>query len=82
MRTELPELPVPTVTQRVLVIENDPALAQEILQAAFRTDVRPLAAEARRRNGAALAPLAAYRAIGYRDARIVERGRSTVATGL
>ena len=33
---------------------NDPALAQEILQAAFRTDVRPLAAEARRRNGAAL----------------------------
>jgi L-rhamnose isomerase/sugar isomerase len=46
----------------------------------FRTDVRPLAAEARRRNGAALAPLAAYRAIGYRDARIVERGRSTVAT--
>jgi L-rhamnose isomerase/sugar isomerase len=61
---------------------NDPALAQEILQAAFRTDVRPLAAEARRRNGAALAPLAAYRAIGYRDARIAERGRSTVATGL
>ena len=62
--------------------DNDPALAQEILQAAFRTDVRPLAAEARRRNGAALAPLAAYRAIGYRDARIAERGRSTVATGL
>jgi L-rhamnose isomerase/sugar isomerase len=61
---------------------NDPALAQELLQAAFRTDVRPLAAEARRRNGAALAPLAAYRAIGYRDARIAERGRSTVATGL
>jgi L-rhamnose isomerase/sugar isomerase len=61
---------------------NDPALAQEILQAAFRTDVRPFAAEARRRNGAALAPLAAYRAIGYRDARIAERGRSTVATGL
>ena len=48
---------------------NDPALAQEILQAAFRTDVRPLVAEARRRNGAALAPLAAYRALGYRDAR-------------
>jgi L-rhamnose isomerase len=44
------------------------------------TDVRPLAAEARRRNGAALAPLAAYRAIGYRDARVVERGRGIVAT--
>ncbi len=61
---------------------NDPALAQELLQAAFRTDVRPLAAEARRRNGAALAPLAAFRATGYRAARIAERGRSTVATGL
>jgi L-rhamnose isomerase / sugar isomerase len=39
-------------------------------------------AEARRRDGAALAPLAAYRATGYREARIAERGRSSVATGL
>ena len=62
--------------------DNDPALAQEVLQAAFRTDTRPLVAEARRRNGAALAPLAAYRSIGYREARIAERGRVTVATGL
>jgi L-rhamnose isomerase/sugar isomerase len=62
--------------------DNDPALAQEALQAAFRTDVRPLVAEARRRDGAALAPLAAYRATGYREARIAERGRSSVATGL
>jgi L-rhamnose isomerase/sugar isomerase len=61
---------------------NDPALAQELLQAAFRTDARPLLAEARRRNGAAIAPLAAYRSIGYRGARIAERGRNTVATGL
>jgi L-rhamnose isomerase/sugar isomerase len=61
---------------------NDPALAQELLQAAFRTDARPLLAEARRRNGAAIAPLAAFRAIGYRSARIAERGRTTVATGL
>jgi L-rhamnose isomerase / sugar isomerase len=61
---------------------NDPALAQEVLQAAFRTDARPLLAEARRRSGAAIAPLAAYRALGYRDARIAERGRNTVATGL
>ena len=37
---------------------NDPALAAEILHRAFRTDVRPLVAEARRRNGAALDPLA------------------------
>jgi L-rhamnose isomerase/sugar isomerase len=61
---------------------NDPALAAEILHRAFRTDVRPLVAEARRRNGAALEPLAAYRAAGYRAAMIAERGRSAVATGL
>ena len=61
---------------------NDPALGQEVLQAAFRTDARPLLAEARRRSGAAIAPLAAYRALGYRRARIAERGRDTIATGL
>lgn len=62
--------------------DNDPALGQEILQQAFRTDVRPLVADARRRNGAAISPLAAYRSIGYREARVAERGRDTVATGL
>ncbi len=61
---------------------NDPALAQEILQSAFRTDVRPLAAEARRRQGGAIAPLGAYRRAGYRAARIAERGATAVATGL
>jgi L-rhamnose isomerase/sugar isomerase len=62
--------------------DNDPALAQEFLQAAYRTDARPLLAEARRRNGAAITPFEAYRALGYREARIAERGRDTVATGL
>jgi L-rhamnose isomerase/sugar isomerase len=61
---------------------NDPARAAEILQAAYRTDVRPLVAEARRRNGAALAPLAALRTIGYRAAMVDERGRESVASGL
>jgi L-rhamnose isomerase / sugar isomerase len=61
---------------------NDPALAQEILQRPYRTDVRPLVAEARRRSGAALEPLAAYRELGYRAAKIDERGRDAVATGL
>jgi L-rhamnose isomerase/sugar isomerase len=61
---------------------NDAALAQEILHAAFRGDVRPLVAEARRRNGAALAPLAAYRAAGYREQMIARRGRDAVATGI
>lgn len=61
---------------------NDAALAQEALQSAFRTDVRPLVAEARRRNGGAIAPLEAYREVGYRRAMIEERGLASVATGL
>jgi L-rhamnose isomerase / sugar isomerase len=61
---------------------NDAARAAEVLHRAFRTDVRPLVAEARRRNGAALDPLAAFRAVGYRAAKVTERGSSAVATGL
>jgi L-rhamnose isomerase/sugar isomerase len=60
---------------------NDAARAAEILHAAFRTDVRPLVAEARRRNGAALAPLQTFRALGYRQAAVEVRGLGT-ATGL
>ncbi len=37
--------------------ENDVTIAQEILQDAYRTDVRPLLAEARLRAGGALEPL-------------------------
>lgn len=61
---------------------NDPALAQQVLQHAYRTDVRPLVAEARRRNGGALAPLTTYRAVGYRRAKVAERGEGAAATGL
>ena len=61
---------------------NDAARAQEILQTAFRADVRPLVAEARRRAGGAIAPLEAYRESGYRAAMIEERGSESVATGL
>ena len=63
-------------------LDNDAAGAQQVLQNAFRTDVRPLVAEARRRVGAAIDPLGAYRAVGYRAAAIDRRGASTVATGL
>jgi L-rhamnose isomerase/sugar isomerase len=62
--------------------DDDPARAAEVLQAAYRSDVRPLVAEARRRNGAALAPLLAFRRLGYRDAMVAERGAASVATGL
>ena len=61
---------------------NDAALAQQLLQDAFRIDVRPLVAEARRANGAAIEPLEAYRSLGYRRAMIEERGLASVATGL
>lgn len=61
---------------------NDPAAAAEVLHAAFRSDVRPFVAEARRRNGAAIDPLATFRESGYRTEAVEERGRLTVSTGL
>ena len=61
---------------------NDIVSAQEILQAAFRTDVRPLAAEARLRSGAALEPLKLFRQLRIREELIKKRGLKTVATGL
>ena len=61
---------------------NDPVLAQEILQEAFRTDVRPLVAEGRLRAGGALEPLDVYRTLNVRQNLIKERGSKTTATGL
>jgi L-rhamnose isomerase/sugar isomerase len=61
---------------------NDVVAAQEILQGAFRTDVRPLVAEARLLAGGALDPLALYRNEEVRKRLIKERGESGVATGL
>ena len=62
--------------------ENDPARAAEILHRAYRTDVRPIVAQARRQNGAAVNPFRAYRASGYRAAKTEERGSGRAATGL
>ncbi len=61
---------------------NDVSLAQEILQQAYRTDVRPLVAEARLRAGAALQPIQLFRQQKVRENLIKERGEKTVATGL
>jgi L-rhamnose isomerase/sugar isomerase len=61
---------------------NDVVRAQEILQDAFRTDVRPLVAESRLRAGGALNPLALFRELNVRQQLIGERGAKTVATGL
>ncbi|MCO6475203.1 MAG: sugar isomerase [Phaeodactylibacter sp.] len=62
--------------------DNDATRAQEILQDAFRTDVRPLLREARLRSGAAIEPLALYRSLEVRKKLVRERGEKTVATGL
>ncbi|MFY7826945.1 MAG: TIM barrel protein [Flectobacillus sp.] len=61
---------------------NDVVRAQEILQNAFRTDVRAIVAEARLRAGAALNPVALYRELKVRENLIAERGLKTVSTGL
>lgn len=61
---------------------NDVTLAQEILQAAYNTDVRPILAEARKRAGGVLNPLGTYRELEIRTRLIEERGMDNQATGL
>ncbi|MEM1269571.1 MAG: TIM barrel protein [Bacteroidota bacterium] len=55
---------------------NDVLMAERTLQSAFRTDVGPLVAEARRRAGGALDPLASFRSAGYRPALAERRAGS------
>lgn len=62
--------------------ENDVVRCQEILQAAFRTDVRAIVEEARLRMGGAARPVELYRKLKVRDKLIADRGLKTVATGL
>lgn len=62
--------------------KNDVVLAQNILQQAYRTDVRPLIAEARLQSGGALDPVALFRTAKVRETLIKERGSETKATGL
>lgn len=61
---------------------NDVVAAQEILQSAFRNDLRPLVAEARLRAGASLDPIGVFRKEKLREHLIRERGKKTIATGL
>lgn len=62
--------------------QNDVVQAQEILQQAYRTDVRPLLAEARLQAGGALQPLTLFRQLFVRNQLIRERGLKAVSTGL
>lgn len=63
-------------------LNNDVAQCQEILQHAYRTDVRPIIAEARLRAGGVVHPLEAFRKFAVRRNLIKARGSKTVATGL
>ena len=63
-------------------LSNDVVQAQEILQGVFRTDARPIVAEARLRAGGALEPLNVFRNYKVRENLIKNRGSKTVATGL
>ncbi|MDH5397263.1 MAG: sugar isomerase [Cyclobacteriaceae bacterium] len=61
---------------------NDAVSAQNILQDAFRTDVRAIVAEARRVDGGALDPIGVFRAMDIRKQLIGQRGEKAIATGL
>ena len=67
---------------RTAQLENDVVACQEILQSAYRTDVRPLIEKARLLNCGALSPIDAYRKLNIRGQLIKERGKNTIATGL
>ena len=60
---------------------NDALMASETLKAAFRTEVEPILALARLEKGAAVAPLAAFRASGYRAQAAKERPKLAGAGG-
>ena len=62
--------------------DSDVVRCQEIFQKAFRTDVRPLLAEARRSSGGAIDPLGFYRQMTIRKNLIKERGMYSIASGL
>lgn len=61
---------------------HDVTLCQEIIQSAYRTDVRPLLEKARLARGGALSPIQTYRNLKVRETLIKERGLHSVASGL
>jgi len=61
--------------------DNDALMASETLKRAFRTDVEPILAQARLEKGAAIDPVAAYRASGYRAKVAAERPAVSAVSG-
>lgn len=62
--------------------ENDVTICQEIIQEAYRTDVRPLIRQANLLSGGALNPIEAYRKLNVRSKLVTERGANSKASGL
>jgi L-rhamnose isomerase/sugar isomerase len=60
---------------------NDALMASDTLKRAYRADVEPILAEARRRAGGAIDPVAAYRASGYRAKVSAIRPASVAGSG-
>ena len=61
--------------------DGDVLAAHEILNDAYKTDVRPLLKQVRRELGVPTDPLAAYHASGYEVKIAAERGKATAAGG-
>ncbi|MFT3989559.1 L-rhamnose catabolism isomerase [Aestuariivirga sp.] len=59
---------------------SDALGGHRLLKQAYNTDVSPIIAEARRRKGGAIDPIAVYRASGYRNAKAKERPASGEVT--
>ena len=53
--------------------ESDVMRGHRLVKQAFITDVSPILAEARRRKGGAIEPIALYRSSGYRAQKTRER---------
>ncbi|MCD6302237.1 MAG: L-rhamnose isomerase [Anaerolineae bacterium] len=62
-------------------LAGDIVLAEETMLDAFRTDVRPLLAKVRTEMGLDVDPLKAYRASGYYEKIVAERGMASAASG-
>jgi len=61
--------------------ENDALMASETLKRAYRTDVEPILAQARRDAEGAIDPVAAYRTSGYREQVAQERPELKASSG-
>lgn len=75
-------LTVDQIALHVAQASHQLTLAQEILQEAFRTDLRPLVREAIRQSGGAISPIHSYRELKVRETLIQERGTKSKASGL